>query len=175
MINYNELFGKYIKDSWGQFFRDVVQNVNFSLNNEGCDLESTATIVTEVLSVSMKPRYCYFNDKFVIIMKEKNSETPYFVLKVDNDDILEKVDEISEPKIVDYSKENSERYQVPKVETLFFEDENYKYYFPENKSHCLYVYFPDGSHNMVEAALRRGTITIDLLDKYEVEYIKKEK
>ncbi len=175
MISYNELFRKYIKDSGSQYFRDVVQNVNFSLNNEGCNLESIATIVTEVFSVSMKPRYCYFNDKFVIIMKEKNSETPYFVLKVDNDDILEKVDEISEPKIVDYSKENSERYQVPKVETLFFEDENYKYYFPENKSHCLYVYFPDGSYNMVESALRHGTITIDLLDKYEVEYIKKKK
>ncbi len=175
MISYNELFGKYIKDSGSQYFRDVVQNVNFSLNNEGCNLESTATIVTDVLGISLSPRYCYFNDKFVIIMKEKDSESPYFVLKVDNDDILEKVDEISEPKIVDYSKENSERYQVPEGETQFFEDKNYKYYFPTKKSFYVYVYFPNGNKNLVEWALKNGTITIDLLDKYEIEYIKKEK
>lgn len=34
-------------------------------------------------------------------MKEANSDKPYFVLKVDNNDILEKIEETDEPKIFD--------------------------------------------------------------------------
>ena len=34
-------------------------------------------------------------------MKESNSDKPYFALKVDNNDILEKIEETDEPKIFD--------------------------------------------------------------------------
>ena len=52
-------------------------------------MDSKATVVTEYLSAS-DSRYCWFKDDFVIFMKEANSDNPYFALKVDNDDILEK-------------------------------------------------------------------------------------
>ena len=37
------------------------------------------------------------------------------------------------------------------------------------------VYFKDGSVLIAEEALKQGKIKLDLLDKYGVEYIKKEK
>jgi len=89
MISYNELFGKTIKNTNGLYILDVVQNVEFSLNEKGCNLSSQATMVTEYLGIS-DSRYCWFKDTFIIFMKEENSDMPYFALKVDNSDILEK-------------------------------------------------------------------------------------
>lgn len=92
MISYNELYGKEIKDSGGLYIYDVIQNVKFSLNEKGCNLSSKATMVTEYMGIGEDTKYCYFQDNFILFMKEKNSDSPYFALKVDNSDILEKVD-----------------------------------------------------------------------------------
>jgi hypothetical protein len=108
-------------------------------------------------------------------MKEKNSDIPYFTLKVDNSDILEKKETLNEPKIVDYTAINPEKYNLINEEYKFYEDENYEYYYPKKKTMCVRVYFEDGSYDTVEWALEDGKITIDLLDKYRIEYIKKEK
>ena len=174
MISYNELFGKYIKDT-NMYIEDVVQNVNFYLNEKGCNLSSQATIVTECLSAS-DSRYCWFKDTFIIFMKEANCDTPYFALKVDNTDILEKKEEIDEPKIIDYTMTaDSDKYPVKEGEYKFFEDEKYEYYYPTRKTAYVKVYFTDGHWDLVEWALKKGEITLDLLDKYGVYYIKKEK
>ena len=90
MISYDELYGKEIKNSEGLYIFDTIQNVNFYLNESGCNLKSKATMVTEYLSVGIDTKYCYFQDNFIIFMKEKNSDIPYFALKIDNSDILEK-------------------------------------------------------------------------------------
>ena len=125
----------------------------------------------------MNPRFCYFDDQFIIFMKEPNSEQPYFALKVDNTDILEKKDEINEPKIIDYTAISPEKYQefITVGEYKFFEDENFEYYYPEHKSAYVMVYFKNGKFSTVESALKNGEITIELLDKYEIEYTRKEK
>ena len=125
----------------------------------------------------MEPRFCYFDDQFVIFMKEANSDQPYFALKVDNTDVLEKKEELDEPKIIDYTAISPEKYQdgLTMKEYKFFEDENYEYYYPSNKSIYVLVYFIDGKFDTVESALKGGKITIDMLDKYGIEYIKKEK
>ncbi len=176
MISYNELYGKEIKNSNGLFIYDVIQNVNFSLNEKGCNLASKASMITEYLGIGEDTKYCYFNDTFIIFMKEKNSEEPYFALKVDNSDILEKIEETDEPKITDYTMmANSDRYEVSDGEYKFFEDEKYEYYYPTQKTKLVNVWFKNGDMMTVEDALKEGKITIDLLDKYGVEYIKKEK
>ena len=177
MIAHNELYSKYIKDTNGLYFTDVIQNVNFYLNEKGCNLSSQVTMVTEYLSTSINARYCYFNDQFVIFMKEANSSQPYFALKVDNTDILEKREETDEPKILDSTVVNPEMYKefLDGGEYKFYEDENYEYYYTSHKSPVVTVWFKDGEHDTVENALKDGKITMDLLDKYEVEYIKKEK
>ena len=177
MIAHNELYNKYIKDTNGLYFTDVIQNVNFYLNEKGCNLSSQVTMVTEYLSTSINARYCYFNDQFVIFMKEANSNNPYFALKVDNTDILEKREETDEPKILDSTVINPDMYKefLDGGEYKFYEDENYEYYYTSHKSPVVTVWFKDGEHDTVENALKDGKITMDLLDKYGVEYIKKEK
>lgn len=176
MIAHNELYGKFIKDT-NMYFADVIQNVNFNLNDKGCNLSSEVTLVTEVTGIGMEPRFCYFDDQFVIFMKEANSDQPYFALKVDNTDVLEKKEELDEPKIIDYTAISPEKYQdgLTMKEYKFFEDENYEYYYPSNKSIYVLVYFIDGKFDTVESALKGGKITIDMLDKYGIEYIRKEK
>ena len=176
MIAYNELYGKSIRDT-NMYFSDIIQNVNFNLNEKGCNLSSESTLVTEVIGIGMNPRFCYFDDQFIIFMKEPNSEQPYFALKVDNTDILEKKDEINEPKIIDYTAISPEKYQefITVGEYKFFEDENFEYYYPEHKSAYVMVYFKNGKFSTVESALKNGEITIELLDKYEIEYTRKEK
>lgn len=178
MISYDELYGKEIKNSEGLYIFDTIQNVNFYLNESGCNLKSKATMVTEYLSVGIDTKYCYFQDNFIIFMKEKNSDIPYFALKIDNSDILEKKEENSEPKLIDHTvtgkTEHYKKY-LDGIEYKFYEDENYEYYYPSQKTEVVTVYFENGTFMAAEEALKQGKITIELLDKYEVEYIKKNK
>ena len=110
-------------------------------------------------------------------MKQNNCDNPYFALKVDNSDILEKKEETDEPKLIDYTvilPENYKKY-LTGGEYKFHVDENYEYYYTSQKNKLVQVYFKDGDIMTVEQALKDGKITMNLLDKYEVEYIKKEK
>ena len=179
MINYNELYEKKIKNSNGLYIYDVIQNVNFYLNERGCNLSSKATMVTEYMGIGQDTKYCYFQDTFIVFMKEANSDKPYFALKVDNNDILEKVEETDEPKIFDSTTlADREKYYSKYLqggEYKFFEDEQYEYYYPSQKTKVVMVYFPNGVTMTAEDALKQGKITMDLLDKYEIEYSKREK
>ncbi len=176
MISYNELYGKKIKDSDGLYIYDVIQNVNFSLNEKGCNLASKATMITEYAGIDKDTKFCYFQDTFIIFMKEANSDNPYFALKVDNSDILEKIEETDEPKITDATMMiDRDRYKVEGGEYKFFEDENYEYYYPTKKTKYVQVWFKNGDIMTAEDALKQGKVTMDLLDKYGVEYFKKNK
>ena len=179
MINYNELYEKKIKNSNGLYIYDVIQNVNFYLNERGCNLSSKATMVKEYMGIGQDTKYCYFQDTFIVFMKEANSDKPYFALKVDNNDILEKVEETDEPKIFDSTTlADGEKYYSKYLqggEYKFFEDEQYEYYYPSQKTKVVRVYFPNGVTMTAEDALKQGKITMDLLDKYEIEYSKREK
>ncbi len=88
-ISYNELLGKFIKNTNGMYIRTADQDVCFNLNERGCNLESKATVVTGKYADAEK-RYFEFEDTFIIFMKEKDRDIPYFALKVDNSDILDK-------------------------------------------------------------------------------------
>lgn len=179
MINYKQLYDKKIKNSKGLYIYDVIQNVNFYLNERGCNLSSKATMVTEYMGIGQDTKYCYFQDTFIIFMKEKNSDKPYFALKVDNNDILEKIEETDEPKIFDSTTlADRDKYYSKYLqggEYKFFEDEKYEYYYPTQKTQVVQVYFKNGDIMTAEEALKQGKISMDLLDKYEIEYFKKEK
>lgn len=179
MINYNQLYDKKIKNSKGLYIYDVIQNVNFYLNERGCNLSSKATMITEYMGIGQDTKYCYFQDTFIIFMKEKNSDKPYFALKVDNNDILEKIEETDGPKIFDSTTlADRDKYYSKYLqggEYKFFEDEKYEYYYPTQKTQVVQVYFKNGDIMTAEEALKQGKISMDLLDKYEIEYFKKEK
>ena len=179
MICYNELYNKLIKDTNGLYTYDVIQDVDFKLNEKGVSLNSNLTMVTEYLSYDQESKYFYFNDKFIIFIKEKEAKLPYFCLKVDNDDILEKIKDSEDsnlPDLIDYTMlPGSEKYNIINKEYKFYEDEKYEYYYPSQKTKLVVVLFKDTGFIPVEQALKEKRITIDLLDKYNVEYFKKEK
>ena len=88
LINYGELCGKVIKNTGGLYIQNALQNVKFSLNEKGGNLISEAGLKDIYLSVSENSKYFYFNDRFVLFLKEENKEQPYFALRVNNTAIL---------------------------------------------------------------------------------------
>ena len=88
-VNYDELCNKTIKGTNGAYIEQAIQTVKFELDNYGGNIKSEA-IVNIYLSASLEiPRYFYFNDNFVLFMKEKDKEKPYFALLVDDISILD--------------------------------------------------------------------------------------
>lgn len=135
-------------------------------------------MVTEYMGIGEETKFCYFTDTFIVFMKEKDSSKPYFALKVDNSNILEKIEETDEPKILDSTAVGDDKYYdkyLGGIEYKFYEDNNYEYYYTSQKTKVVQVFFKNGDIMTVEDALKDGKITMELLDKYEVEYIKKEK
>ncbi len=91
IINYDELCGKFIKGTDSMYIQNALQNVKFSLNEKGGHLLSEAGIKGEYNSALMgNERTFYFDNNFVLFLKEKNKDKPYMALKVDNINILQK-------------------------------------------------------------------------------------
>lgn len=174
-INYSELTCEFIKNTEAMYIDEAFQDVRFYLNEKGCNLESKSTLITA--SYSATNRYFEFYDTFIIFMKEKDIDTPYFALKVDNTDILEKKEDDNRPQVSDETARYPNRYNVSEKEYKFYEDENYEYYYSSEKTKYVQVYYSQGDIiiETAEEALKNGRITIDLLDEYGIEYIKKEK
>lgn len=55
----------------------------------------------------------------------------------------------------------------------FFTDDKFKYFYPTIQSEYVVVVFEDGSEITVEEALKKGIITIDDLDYWKINYIKR--
>ena len=87
-INYDELCNKPIKNTNGAYLLSAVQNVNFSLTNFGGNLSSEAYVGCYMSASLEEPRYFNFTDTFVLYLKEKDKNKPYFALLVDNTDVL---------------------------------------------------------------------------------------
>lgn len=88
IINYDELCGHFIKDTNEMYISNAFQNIIFNLNEKGGNLISEASIKTEYNSEVENARYFNFNDSFIIFMKEKNKQQPYFAIRINNLDIL---------------------------------------------------------------------------------------
>ena len=99
-IKYNELCNRDIKypenkplDNVPGWIAQAIQNVTFSLNESGGNLISEAAIRDQSESISLVPtRNFIYNEPFVLFLKEADKEKPYFALKVDNTDVLEKIE-----------------------------------------------------------------------------------
>lgn len=66
----------------------ALETVDFKMNNEGVELKSESVITTKLMSLRpdfvQKPRYFYFNDSFVLFLKEMDKDLPYFALRVND-------------------------------------------------------------------------------------------
>lgn len=90
LIKYSELCNKVIKGTDGDFIRNAIEDVKFSLNENGVNLKSESVIQTTMMSSYKDARYFLFNDKFVLFLKECDKEKPYFAIKINNIEFLEK-------------------------------------------------------------------------------------
>lgn len=89
-INYDELCNNIIKNTDGEYISKAVQNIKFNLNSEGGLIFSEAAIITDALSAPrLDARYFSFNKPFIIFVKEKDKEKPYFAMKIENTEYLQ--------------------------------------------------------------------------------------
>ena len=103
----------------------------------------------------------------IISLKEelsntKNGTDSYYI----NKNIKDEFDKLKVP--------DSEKY-LDGIEYKFYEDDKFEYYYTSQKTAVVRVYFKNGENMTVEEALKQGKITMNLLDEYGVEYLKKEK
>ena len=73
--------------------------------------------------------------------------------------------------IVDYTK-NMEDFACAEALESFYEDDNYTYYWNCIKNQYMVVIYESGYEETISDALKYGTITIDDLDTYNINYIK---
>ena len=62
---------------------EALQTIEFRLDRSGAILESESTLAVESL-----PRYFVFNRPFLVYMQKRGCERPFFVMWVDNAELL---------------------------------------------------------------------------------------
>ncbi len=91
-----ELVGSsYSKDGRPEFIEGAEQGTAFVLNERGAILESTAEIETGVADGGVEPppppaiRKFHFDRPFLVLLREKKSNEPYFALWLENTELME--------------------------------------------------------------------------------------
>ena len=81
--SFDEVCGKRVKGT-NLVIDSALETVKFEMNNTGVKLKSEAamSIMKMSLAPSAEPRLFYFNDTFVLFLKEKGKNKPYFALRV---------------------------------------------------------------------------------------------
>jgi len=93
MKTFGELTNKVIKNTDGIMISTAVETIEFKMNNEGVKLKSEAAIATTtsiLLPDNDKPRKFHFNDTFVMFLQESGKNKPYFALRVQDVDMINK-------------------------------------------------------------------------------------
>ena len=83
--SFDEICGNRVKGT-NIIIDQAMETVKFEMNNTGVKLKSEAAItaMTTALLPPSDPRFFYFNDTFVVFLKEKGKNKPYFALRVYN-------------------------------------------------------------------------------------------
>ena len=84
---YDELVGRRVMGT-NLVINQAMQSINFNLDNKGGKVKSEAGLTAEVTSLlppeELAPRLFYFDDTFVIFLKEVEKNKPYFALRVND-------------------------------------------------------------------------------------------
>lgn len=85
--SFDELCGKRITGT-NISINKALETVQFNMDNKGVQLKSEAVMTFETTALpnieEPEPRYFYFDDTFVIFLKEKDKDSPYFALRVND-------------------------------------------------------------------------------------------
>lgn len=91
LISYDELCGKKLKDS-NYMISQALQTIKFKLDDKGGTLKSEAAMA--IMKTSLEPpkreRYFIFNKPFVLFLKEKGKDKPYYAMYIDDTKYLVK-------------------------------------------------------------------------------------
>ena len=60
----------------------AIESVKFNMDNKGVQLKSEAAMNMEQCISKSSPRHFYFDDTFVIFLRERDKNNPYFALRV---------------------------------------------------------------------------------------------
>lgn len=88
-INYDELCGRIIKET-DTYIKQALQTIEFNLNNIGGNVKSEAVITGTYGATQETRKEFILNTDFILYLKEKSKDKPYFALKVNNTDVLVK-------------------------------------------------------------------------------------
>ncbi|MDM8007447.1 MAG: hypothetical protein QUV05_15010 [Phycisphaerae bacterium] len=72
------------------YIETATQSIRFELNEAGVRLESEAFIFFPLPSAPPEPRYLVFDKPFLLLMKLREADQPYFAMWVDNPELLGK-------------------------------------------------------------------------------------
>ena len=89
-ISYDELCNRELANNKNNisYIKSAIQQINFSLNNEGGEVISRG-IIQDITKANSIKRDFNFTDSFYLFLKESDKEKPYLMLKVDNTDLME--------------------------------------------------------------------------------------
>ncbi len=91
-MNYKELVGKRIKNS-NYIIDAALENIEFSLDNEGAKIKNEAIMGVSKMAFNPLPQKVYnFNKPFILFIRSKDANVPYFALKIKDTQYLEKHD-----------------------------------------------------------------------------------
>ena len=90
-ISYGELCNKELTNNKNNisYITYAIQQVDFSLNNEGGEVLSRGIMQDITKSNNSIKRDFDFTKSFYLFLKETDKEKPYLMLKVDNTDLME--------------------------------------------------------------------------------------
>ena len=92
--SFNEICNKPIKNS-DMMLSQAIETIQFKMNEAGIKLKSEAVIVTRAtccLGEVYKPRYFYFDNKYIIFLEEEGKK-PYFGMKITDVKKLQKTED----------------------------------------------------------------------------------
>ena len=92
---FDEVIGKTFLDKDGESMciAQALQTIKMELNNKGGKIKSEAAIVTlksAMVAVEYQPREFIFNDDYVIFLKEKDKDVPYFAAFINDINLFNK-------------------------------------------------------------------------------------
>lgn len=102
--HFNELLGKYLDNSkWRDYFIfEALQKIDFTLSRTGVIVKSQAHVSGAKTAVSRsaleEPRYLHFDRPFLIcVQKREPGATPFFLMWVDNAELMQAYDKSGKP------------------------------------------------------------------------------
>lgn len=89
--HYGELEGRRIQTREGfLFLKTAIQSIDFRLDRTGAAVSSESRLDVAKKDEGFRPRLFYFDRPFLLLMKKRNAEHPFFVVWIDNDELLQK-------------------------------------------------------------------------------------